>query len=475
MKKTSLAAAVCIIVLLSTTSCGSKAKSFENQVKTGNYSKAIEIYNDSISGNSNSEYEASSFLENLLDEKWTEYVEGNITDEDFMLIYTTVQKINDEVSVLPNLEHRYLNYLNMKASKENYSKGLASAQNGDYADAIVSLSAVLSEDQGNYSAAQDKLAEVVDTYIAEAEQLAESGSFDEAISCIQDVMNYVDDTSSLEDALTDLNTKKVEKAIREAYNQKDYITVFHENAAACDNEYVVISSEMADMYTASTTAYLDDLTKKAEKALGDQKDYASAIEILQSAIAEVDGDDNLIAEIEEKIANYQEYIPVALTSLEYTQKTDYIAVGAEHSLGEEAKDVNGNQYDEQTVIYPSEISCTLASWYRGTTEDNAYVLYNLNHEYSSLSGTVYRPYESLSSLNEWEKNTTVKIYGDDVLLYEAPNITKSTYDPIKFEIDVSGVRDLKIVMMGVWTVDSVDFGMIDIFPKVCMGEVYLQK
>ena len=134
--------------------------------------------------------------------------------------------------------------------------------------------------------------------------------------------------------------------------------------------------------------------------------------------------------------------------------------------------MNGTQYDRESLIYP--IGGDLyGDW--ASSDDEAYVMYNLNYKYSSLSGIIYRPYRSLSSVNEWKNPTTVKIYGDDVLLYEAPNFTKDTYDTVEFALDVSGVRNLKIVMRGVWSEDAGWIGMYDYYPKVAMAEVFLQK
>ena len=49
----------------------------------------------------------------------------------------------------------------------------------------------------------------------------------------------------------------------------------------------------------------------------------------------------------------------------------------------------------------------------------------------------------------WPQETVVKIYGDDVLLYEGPTITQNTYEEYKIHVNISGVRELKIVLLGV--------------------------
>ena len=66
--------------------------------------------------------------------------------------------------------------------------------------------------------------------------------------------------------------------------------------------------------------------------------------------------------------------------------------------------------------------------------------------------------------------TTVKIYGDGVLLYTAPNIDKNTTGPVKFDIDITGVSELKIVMMGTWFNGMYGYGGT----LVCMSDVMLE-
>lgn len=70
----------------------------------------------------------------------------------------------------------------------------------------------------------------------------------------------------------------------------------------------------------------------------------------------------------------------------------------------------------------------------------------------------------------------IKIYGDGILLYEAPSITQNTFDPISLSINVTGVRELKIVNFGVWNGnDSGNIYFASYHPMVCLAEMYLNK
>lgn len=160
-----------------------------------------------------------------------------------------------------------------------------------------------------------------------------------------------------------------------------------------------------------------------------------------------------------------------LDDMEYIKKTSYLTINTANGYKNFYCDVEENSYSGN-VIYPS--GGTLATQ-KASSEEDSYISYYLNKKYNTLTGTIYRPYGTLSCTTVWESSTTIKIYGDDVLLYEAPDITQATYSPIDFEIDVSGVRELKIVMLGVWTEDGDWPGQYERLPKACMTNLIVSK
>lgn len=462
-----LSAAILLVIL---TGC-SAASAFESQVKSGNYTKAIEIYNTKLAGNTQSEQEAITFLEKYLDEGWTQYADGKIDDKAFNTLFATVEKINSELWLLPDLSDISSKYEAVRASKESYDSGMAHADAEEYAEAISELSAVVSDDTENYDSAQEKLNEITNTYIADvlesASQLTDKNDYDGALDLLKNAENVIGTNAEFAERAKEVATQKYQKAINDAVADSDYVTVINQYAEA-NNNGVTISSGMTESYTNSVSLYLDDLSQKAQDAFGEGKDYAAATEILRAGLAEVSTDDAVVSEIEAKIAEYAAFEPVPLTSLEYTQKSYYIKIGDADSG--EATDASGNVYNANTVIQP----CPRNNKNSPEPEDK-YVVYNLNFEYSTLSGVVYRPYHALSAdASNWDVNTTVKILGDDVLLYEAPSITENTYDPIHFDVNVTGVRNLKIIVSGFWTEPS-GWGFDMIYPRVCMAEVKLQK
>lgn len=474
MKRIFFILAVIIVIIFTIIGCTNPASSFENAVSNGNYEEAIEIYQDKLAGNSTSENEAIAYLESYLDYGWSNYVTGNLTEQGFFNRYTTLKNINDALHVMDDLDSLYQTYLAVKASKEAFTNAISYSRDGDYRSAIEALSYVVPEDTEHYEAAQSKLANAISDYqesvIDSTVQLADAGRFDEAIGCVEEAITVIGNTEALDNSLRELHTERYSNEMDTAYTAGDYASVIETYASAKSNPYVILSSTMTSMYSSCVTNFLDSIRANAEEAFGADKNYGAAIQIIQAASITVLDDAEVTAALDEMIAEYQEYIPVALAALEYTQKGYYLEVGNAYTSS--AKDVNSTVYDASTVI------CPWAGHLKGdvaSDENDGYVLYNLNMEYSTMSGVIYRPYSSLSCETEWVNPTTVKIYGDDVLLYEAPNFTLDTYDPVEFQISVAGVRNLKIVMLGVWGESNGWVGMYSRYPKVCMAETMLQK
>lgn len=105
---------------------------------------------------------------------------------------------------------------------------------------------------------------------------------------------------------------------------------------------------------------------------------------------------------------------------------------------ENGKDNTGTTY--QTSIYPSFNSYTVPT--------TSYT-YKLNGQYSAISGVFYQRYEYRSS----EHKTTLKIYGDNDLLYTAS--VEAGVNPIDFYVNLQGILELKVVFEAeYYSVDS---------------------
>lgn len=134
---------------------------------------------------------------------------------------------------------------------------------------------------------------------------------------------------------------------------------------------------------------------------------------------------------------------ILLTDLEYTQKEN---VAINDCGGWTASTIDTSTYnrDMDEKVYDSTLQPDAAE---GT------INYDLDSKYKRLTGTVYRPYCSISgngSNGNSYKDGIIKIYGDGKLLYESPRITQATYETYSFILDVSSVRELMIYIAGVF-------------------------
>lgn len=96
----------------------------------------------------------------------------------------------------------------------------------------------------------------------------------------------------------------------------------------------------------------------------------------------------------------------------------------------------------------------------------ATIEYYLDSSYKTLTGIIYIPEVSKSVSG----TPYVEIYGDDVLLYELPEITSKEH-PINFEVDVSNVEFLLIRIDGYWFRGD-GSGSI---PKCCIADLAVTK
>ena len=273
----------------------------------------------------------------------------------------------------------------------------------------------------------------------------------------------------LEDLIYDYIVDKYAYLVDKAYQAGNYLEAAQIYVEAMDREVTNPSDTMQQQYEDSVAQYVKSVSDEAQAAFGSSKDYNAAMTRVHSALAEANDVDDIATQLEAIVAEYETFIPVTLTSLKYTQKTRVLQICDRHTDDDILKDVNGNIHNRESSFY-------LDHYDRADTEDESYIMYNLNYQYSTLTGIVYRPYSSLSCETPWNYPGFVKIYGDGQLLYQSPDITKDTYDSYSVSIDVSGVRNLKIVVYGQWTEPFELMRGFNVYDsKVCLGDLMLQK
>ena len=444
-----------------------------SEVKNGNYVKALDIYANSVSGNSREEVVVQTLLDNYLKDNWQAYYDGTLPESEMKIVLTTLQKINDRYYILNDLSDYQTYFAEISLSRANYEKGEKLAEEGKYMEAAEAFEQVDPVDSVNYVSAQEKAQEVRIKYkndiMDKARALVEDKKYSDAFNLVLDAQfMYFYNDPEMTDYLLEINTLLVAEDMQKAFDAKNYVEVINRYEHALTADWGINpTADMTEQYTNSVSTFMNQVTKDAKTAFGSSKDYEAAIAVVRKAITEARSNEGLLTKLEALVAEYQTYIPVKLSSIKHTQND---GLSMDWKEKDNYTDVNGKEYDLTNILatknYDSDSD--------GTNEAYNYRIYNLNFEYSLFTGTVFRPYGSLKHSDWKSKQGIVRIYGDDVLLKEFGPLTKDSYDTYDFQIDVSGVRNLKIVILGcLFYKYSTEYE--NEHPLVAIGNPMLQK
>lgn len=477
MKKNILALLIAVICII-TSGCAAENRVI-SLIEKENYAKAQEVYYSTISGDHEKELDLEYSIDAYVSDMLDKYNNGKISYDE---AYESIARI-EASGLYGYCLDAYMSLQMYDQSKQAYEIGLAKMDAGDYESAMIAFSSVNAA-SSCYDSACEKAEEAktafLNAVIAQAEDAFDDTDYlrgyENAISCLADAESkmydfiiYMDDAAFqlIYDKRAELTNEFTEAAIADAKDIFSNGENYEGAISLLTDAYNYTYGDDAMLYTELckyTDAYIENAVAEAQQIYDGNRDYEAAASYLRNVIGVVGENETLRSEIEK----YASYAPVLLTSLDPIKKGDWLSVGTD--MKKIYTDVSNNVYDSQTVIAPR------CSSYRDKTEDDSYVSYYLNSEYTTLTGVLYRPYDSLSCTSVWKKTPVIKIYGDGILLYEAPSITQNTFDPISLSINVTGVRELKIVNYGIWTeTDNFDIYSKCYHPKVCLAEMYLSK
>ncbi len=477
MKKNILALLIAVICII-TSGCAAENRVI-SLIEKENYAKAQEVYYSTISGDHEKELDLEYSIDAYVSDMLDKYNNGKISYDE---AYESIARI-EASGLYGYCLDAYMSLQMYDQSKQAYEIGLAKMDAGDYESAMIAFSSVNAASSCYDSAcekAEEAKTEFLNAAITHAEDIYNNWDYYHGYAY---AMQYLVETESemyglspfMDDAAFQLIYDKeaeftsqfTEAAIAESRDIFSNGENYEDAITFLSDAYHFAIGDNSKLYTELckyTDAYIENAVAEAQQIYDENRDYEAAASHLQSVIGVVGENETLRSEIEK----YASYAPVLLTSLDPIKKGDWLSVGTD--MKKIYTDVSNNVYDSQTVIAPR------CSSYRDKTEDDSYVSYYLNSEYTTLTGVLYRPYDSLSCTSVWKKTPVIKIYGDGILLYEAPSITQNTFDPISLSINVTGVRELKIVNYGIWTeTDNFDIYSKCYHPKVCLAEMYLSK
>ncbi len=447
-----------LVISMALVGCSNSINEILKLIDNGDYDQAMEIYEKKID-----DRESKNDLEDALIDKATViYDDYNNNAISYEVAYRRITRITnfdiDETYPVWNIA---ASLEELHHSKEMYHSANENMDSGNYIDAYYGFLSVIHDDN-NYQDAQNKSENAKEAYIdcilrQADEYVANYGDYKTAIKLLDDA-EFAD--GSIENAYKTYKNAWEESVLKEAdeaYQLGDYelaCTILDESGISTET---VNNKKQNYLYEWENAVIF-----KAKEAFENNKDYISAIRILQSFSAD---SDNIMSQIE----MYNGYAPKSLV-LEFVElNSKGVVVGG---LGqEEIMDVNMKTYDEKLSICAYG-GISLSSY--AAVDDDGYISYYLNKEYSRFTAILYRTYASLSK--KYDTQPVVKILGDGALLYESPTIDHNTYDPINIDIDITGVRELKIIIRG--TVYSPNTGWPGLYNRdsgIVLAEIFVQK
>lgn len=430
----SLVLACCLFLL---SGCGSVGSVMKN-IKAGNVDEANQLYLEKIAGNSEKEFDLEDALQTYIEGLYDDLNSGKVSSAEAQAFSSTVYSMDMDSS---SYTRKILSKLNdLILSKQAYEDAMDAVAGEDYLTAYMLLQNVIEEDS-NYETASSKMTEIVNDGMRSLKQEIDgtvaAKEFQKAIDLVNEAISLWGETDFLIDMSVSLPTQWQESNIAdaEALRQQGRYAEALEIAAEAYNASgaMEIPPAVYEEFSKITDAWTEVIFAQAAEAFGSDRDYEAAIRVLQTC-----GLTDM--RIDDEIARYQDYAPKNLLDMKYTRKgSDILLAYTADSL----KDVNGHNYPKDGAIVPYD------SGYGNSKVEDSYIVYYLGGEYKDLTATLYRPYASLSVLeNGWDYSTVAKIYGDGVLLYEGPQITPGTYQEYDISVDVTGVRELKFILFG---------------------------
>lgn len=201
-RRCTLSAACVIALIVALLSSCSATNKFEDCVAAGNYADAISVYQEKIYGNTEKEREAQDFLWTYVSSALTDFAEGKMDLTDTKAAFSTVSKINNELSILgADFNYLYGELDVVQTSKENFEKAVTLSNSEDYNAAIELFLMVDERDSENYEKAKEqadlcakqicqKADAQIDQHIASKEYDLAIGVYDQLV---QNYDNYITD------------------------------------------------------------------------------------------------------------------------------------------------------------------------------------------------------------------------------------------------------------------------------------------
>ena len=401
-------------------------QNFAEDVKAGNYLDAIDTYNSSIYGNAVEENDVSLFLQEYLFENIQLFNQGAISENEYSDVLISVQKVDDSLGIitfaLTDAQEEFNTLVN---SKSIYKDGLNYMEVEDFLSAADCFSRVSSLDV-NYETAQLNYSDAIEKYtqqiIASAEEKIANEDYSTAIFIIENAAAYTGYLDKYNSILITAHTLNAESFIREALEIDDYPSakLYYENYL--NDSYVTFSADIVTLLAEAETNYRNSIKESVQLAV-DSGDYAGALKTIENGLITFENDESRLQLQTDVQEGYDDYLlrttPVNLIDLNPYKEDD----GGLYASDSPTTDIMGHEY--RTNIHKS-ISGSET--------------YRIDGIYKQFTGSLF--VDTTKDDHPW----SVSFYGDGICIYDT-TVTGGT-DSISFDVDISGVNDLQIIVKG---------------------------
>lgn len=265
--------------------------------------------------------------------------------------------------------------------------------------------------------------------LKKADELESTEDYSGAVREVETALQLIGSDAKLEERVHQLGKTEILKAVETYEASKEYdtaIELISDRIGDYEND-----SEVVLAYNRCKDAFRDATVQAAKNAYT-KEGFQAALSIVNNALMTLEDD----AELQTLAEYYRNLAPVKLSDLE-SYRTD----GGEFQYEEVETDCFGTEFFDNLTTEGSET-------------------YRISGKYATLKGVLFS-----SAPKSQEMRVGLKCWGDGVLLCEYN--TTNFNGPIKFSVDVSGIKDLKIELDAEDGELFSDFGPWDVVISGC--------
>ena len=284
----------------------------------------------------------------------------------------------------------------------------------------INMFSKIEEDSDLYEEAQNKLNETVETYLEEYNNIAEiyisEGNYDKAIDLFESLPDSLKETAEVKESIANIELSRIQNEIKDLTDSYDVLVAISENIS------LDLSQETINKINEFLNTKIDSYEEEVKNSISSKtyEKYINEIEELVKLYPE-----NI--KINDLLEFVKSYEPQSLLSLSYQVENETIEISNNQDT---VTDSENKKYTSYILVNESN-----------TLVENT-ISWSLDGTYSTLSGKICLSNE-VEDLNS--DGVKITVYGDNKSIYKSKKI-RNTTKPFNFNVDISGVKELKIVL-----------------------------